>query len=130
MATLAQIKTAVDNRLASLWSAIQTKEDAYASVHNGRYWQGLKTHSIDPSEGNTALPTVGAACPTDQLGQPWPNAILTTSIEMAINIDIYDGPLGVGYQVTVTVAVLGNVYTRTQQIGPETWRNRVWQQVS
>ena len=105
---------------------MQAKEAAYAAAHGGRFWQGLRTHVITPSEGNTALPTIGTACPSDQPGQPWPAAILTTPIEMAIQIDCYDGPDGTGYQATVTVDVLGTTYSRTQQVGPETYRNAPW----
>lgn len=44
----------------------------------------------------------------------------------AMVIDVYDGPQGKGWQATVFVRVLGTVYSRTQQVGPETWRNRAW----
>jgi hypothetical protein len=127
--TLAEIRDTVDARLATLGTAIQSREDTYAAAHNGRYWQGIRTHSITPADGNTALPDIGTTCPTDQLGVPWPVAIRNTAIEMALQIDVYDGPLGVGYQATVYVTVLGNTYFRTQQVGPETWRQRGWAQV-
>jgi hypothetical protein len=129
MATLAQIRDAVDARLANLWPAIQTRQATYAANHNGRYWQGLRTHSVNPAEGNTVLPNIGTTCPTDQPGEPWPLSIRQTPIEMAAVIDVYDGPLGVGYQANVFVAVLGNVYTRTAQVGPETWRTQGWRQL-
>lgn len=130
MATLAEIRDAVDARLATLWTTIQSREDTYAAAHNGRYWQGLKTHSVNPADGATALPNIGLVCPTDQLGQPWPLAIRNTAIEMAIVIDVYDGPFGVGYQATVYVTVLGNTYFRTAQVGPETWRQAGWAQLA
>lgn len=128
MATRAQIEAAVDNRLANLWSAIQNKEDQYAANHNGRYWQGLRTMSFTPADGTTALPDIGQNCPTDQQGQPWPNAILTTPMEMALRIDVYDGPQGDGYQATVYVSIAGGTWYRTQQVGPETYRNQGWTQ--
>lgn len=129
MATLAQIRTAVDNRLAALWPTIQAKQDNYFATHN-KYWQGLRTHSVIPSEGNTSLPDIGSACPPQQPGQPWPDAVLNTALEMALWIDVYDGPQGTGYQATVVVSVLGNLYTRTAQVGPETWRTSGWTQVT
>jgi hypothetical protein len=129
MATAAQIRSAVDAKLANVWTAIQNKETAYANAHNGRFWQGLKTHTIDPADGATALPTIGGACPSDQAGQPWPSAILTTPLEMAVQIDCYDGPGGQGYQATVYVTILGATWTRTAQSGPETWRASGWAQV-
>ena len=129
MATLQQIKDAVDARLASLWGAIQNREDTFLAS-NGRYFQGLRTHTVVPSEGNTALPNIGTTTPTDQTGQPWPVAIRNTAMEMAIQIDVYDGPQGRGYQATAYVSVLGHLYARTQQVGPETYRNRGWQELS
>lgn len=126
MATLAQIRAAVDARLVALWPAVVAKQDAYAANHGGRFWQGLVTHGVNPSEGNTALPTIGTLCPSDQLGEPWPVAVRNTAIEMAVRCDCYDGSQGTGYAVTVWVAVLGTVYSRTQQAGPETWRTEAW----
>lgn len=129
MATPAQIRQAVDDRLTALWNAIQNKQDNYAANHGGKYWQGLRTHSIDPADGTAVLPSIGTACPTDQPGQPWPNAILTTPIEMSLQIDCYDGPQGKGYQATVTVTISGNTWIRTAQVGPETYRAHGWRQL-
>lgn len=126
MPTPAEIRAAVDTRLSNLWSTIQTKQNNYASSHGGRYWQGLRTHVVFPADGLTVLPTVGAMCPTDQPGSPWPNAILTLPIEMAIQIDCYSGPNGNGYQATVWVTIYSDTWSRTAQVGPETWRVRGW----
>lgn len=125
MPTLAQIRTAVDNKLAALWPVVQAKQATYAANHNGRFWQGLVTRSIPPADGATALPDVGQKCPTDQ-PDPWPSAILTTPMEMSLVIDVYSGPLGDGYVATVQVTVLGQTYERAAQVGPETWRQYAW----
>jgi hypothetical protein len=130
MATLQAIRTAVDNRLTALWPAVVAKQDAYAANHGGRFWQGIRTHVINPSEGNTALPTIGTLCPSDQLGEPWPVAIRNLAIEMAVQCDCYDGPAGFGYAITVWVDVLGTTYARTQQVGAETWRTEGWHVVA
>lgn len=125
MATLAQVRQAVDTRLAQLWATIQARQDAYAAAHGGRYWQGLRTATITPADGVAALPDVGNATPTDQ-PQAWPSAILTTPLEMALQIDVYDGPLGAGYAATVQVQYNGTLYERAAQVGPETWRAFGW----
>lgn len=129
MATAAAIRQAVDDKLAALWTAIQNKEANYAANHGGKFWQGLRTMSFTPADGATALPDIGTTCPSDQQGQPWPSAILTTPMEMALQIDCYSGPSGDGYQATVWVTIAGNTWTRTAQVGPEAWRNSNWQQV-
>lgn len=127
MATLAEIRDAVDAKLAGLWAAIQNKQDAYFLAH-GHYWQGLRTHATLPTEGTETLPSVGVSIPTDQ-PDPWPVGIRNSTLPMAIQIDTYFGPEGDGYQATVTVSVLGKVYARTAQVGPETDRQVGWHEV-
>lgn len=129
MPTPAQIKQAVDDKLLQLWAAIQSKEDDYASSHRGRYWQGLITHSVLPADGISTLPDVGTKAPTDQPA-PWPLALRNTTMPMAIIIDVYDGPLGVGYQATVKVIVAGTIWARTAQVGPENYRTQGWREVT
>lgn len=128
MATPAQTRNAVDQRLADLWPVIQAKQDAYAAAHGGRHWQGLRSRSIAPADGATELPDVGSTCPTDQPGQPWPAAILSTPMEMALRIDCYESAAGNGYQATVWVTIGANTWTRRAQVGPEPWRVFPWRQ--
>lgn len=126
MATPAQIRQAVDDRLASLWTAIQNKEAQYAAAHGGRYWQGRVTHSVIPADGATATPDIGTASPTDQ-PDPWPLALRQVAMEMALRIDTYAGAQGNGYVATVFVVINGTVWRRAAQMGPETWRAHGWQ---
>lgn len=126
MATPAQIRQAVDDRLAALWTAIQNKEAQYAAAHGGRYWQGRVTHSVIPADGATATPDIGTATPTDQ-PDPWPLALRQVAMEMALAINCYSGPQGDGYVATVFVSINGTVWRRAAQVGPETWRQHGWQ---
>ena len=125
MATPAQIRQAVDDRLAALWTAIQNKEAAYYAA-NGKYWQGLRTMSAIPADGATALPDIGTATPTDQ-PDSWPLALRQVAMEMALRIDTYAGAQGNGYVATVFVSINGTVWRRAAQVGPETWRQHGWQ---
>jgi hypothetical protein len=125
--TPAEIRDAVDAKLATLWNAIQNKEATYASNHQGRYWQGLRTHTLEPSDGLELLPTIGLTVPSDQ-ADPWPLAIRTSLLPMSIQIDVYDGPDGVGYVATVRVTINGQIWMRSAQVGPETWRQQGWHQ--
>lgn len=125
MATAAEIRQAVDTKLANLWSAIQTRQDSYFSA-NGRFWQGIRTHSATPADGTESLPDVGTAQPHYQSGAPWPTGIRTTALPMSIEVHQYDGPAGRGYQATVYVTIGGRTWTRTAQSGPETWRAHGW----
>lgn len=129
MATLQQIKDQVDSKLATLWTAIQNKEAAYFSA-NGRYWQGLRTHTVNPADGVEVLPNIGTSAPAYQ-GDPYPTAIRNTAMPMSIEIHQYRTPAGVfGYQAWVYVTVLGETYTRSAQVGPESWRSFGWTKVT
>jgi hypothetical protein len=122
--TLVEIKDKIDARLSALWSAIQAKEAAYYAAH-GHYWQGLKTHTVYPADGNDTAPDVGTTAPTDQ-PDAWPAAITKTALPMALQVDVYDGPSGQGYVVHLHVTVNSKHYCRTAQVGPETSRVQGW----
>lgn len=127
--TLQQIKDQADAKLATLWTAVQNKEAAYFAA-NGRYWQGLKTHTVNPADGNETLPNVGTATPYYQ-SDPYPLAIRNTALPMALEIHQYQCPDGTkGYQAFVYVTVLGETYTRSAQVGPETWRAYGWRKIA
>lgn len=123
MANLATVRDAVDAKLATLWTAIQNRQDTFFAT-NGRYWEGRRTHTVTPADGTETLPDIGTSSNTGSTA--WPTAIRNTAMPMAIQIDAYMGPLGAGYQATVWVTVNGTTYTRTAQVGPETHRTQAW----
>ena len=45
---------------------------------------------------------------------------------MALRIDVYDGPRGTGYTVTLLVEIAGERWGRTAHTGPETYRQLGW----
>ena len=130
MATLEVILNSVDARLNGLLVGIQNRQDSYAAAHGGRAFQGLKTHAVNPSEGDTAAPTVGMTTPADQPGESWHAAVRNGNKEMALQCDAYRGPLGDGYQLVLWVDVLGVTYQRIVNVGPETWRDQAWHAVA
>ena len=127
MATPAQIRNAVDTRLANLWSTIQTRQDAYHATH-GRYWQGRRTHTLDPADGTEVLPDIGTACPPDS--EPYPASWRSQTYPMSLQLDVYDGPQGKGYLALVQVTINGPAWRRIAQVGPETQRVRPWHQLT
>lgn len=129
MATLAEIRTACDGKWLTIQSVIDDRQATYATAHNGRYWQGLVTHLVLPSEGVESPVDVGGRTPTDQ-PTSWPASIRSTSLPMALRIDVYDGPRGQGYTVTFLVMVTGNKYRRISNSGPETERQTGWHLVA
>jgi hypothetical protein len=139
MPTLARVRTYVDDRLADLWqNQIIPRQDAYFASH-GKYWQGLRTAVLSALPDNTddgsttvreATPTTNTH-PTDQ-AETWTDVgiDLGTSIPMALQIDSYGGPFGDGYVGTVWALYDGEVYTRSQNRGPETYRTEPWRRMT
>ena len=41
-------------------------------------------------------------------------------------VDVYDGPLGIGFVVNYQIVNGGVSYVRSQNFGPEVWRNTDW----
>ena len=95
MPTLAQVRTAVDTKLASLWGNVQTRQANYFATH-GRYWQGIITTDVDKL----------------------PDNLVSGNLPMAIQIDVYQAPSGYGYIATVYVQYRGTIYFRSASEGP------------
>ncbi len=128
MPTLAAVRSAVDARLADLWTnQIVPRQETYASNHGGRYWQGILCIDLANLPDNLpAAPAVLEAVPdltrkpADQATSWLASGIaLGATIPMAIAIDVYDGPAGTGYVGTVWAKHNGTIYSRAQATGPE-----------
>lgn len=125
--TAAQIRQKADDALTPLWNSIRTRQAVYASNHNGRYWQGLRTHTACPADGTEVAPDALTSKPSDidlnwtQTGLTMPSVLCFT-----IRVDAYDGPSGRGFTGTAEVTINGQVWERTANDGPETWRAHGW----
>jgi hypothetical protein len=140
MPTLVQVRNAVDARLTALWTGqVVPRQAQYASNHGGRFFQGYLTFVLSalPNNPSNASPTLLEVVPvldthpTDQ-AFTWLDAGLNleATIPMALQMDVYDGSLGKGYVGTVWGRWNGNLYTRSQNNGPEVWRSQPWALVS
>jgi hypothetical protein len=131
MATLQEVKDTVDAWLAARWPTIQNRQSIYASNHGGRYFQGLRTHSNFPIDAIETTADLLNSHPTDQ-AETWLDAIPTIPSQWpcAFLMDVYNGPQGWGYvgSVYVYVSQLDRIYTRSQNVGPETHRTVGWHQ--
>lgn len=131
MATLAQVRTKVDDWLASKWPTLVARQSNFFN-NRGRYWQGVKTHTIVPvftsgADGDSIGDNLDYF-PSDAFSN-WSNAFpefLTTPIPCALQCDAYDGPDGKGWVATVWVRFNGTLYTRSQNVGPESYRTKPW----
>jgi hypothetical protein len=125
MATLAQVRTRVDAFLTDKWPTVVARQQNFF-INRGRYWQGLLTHTIYPAHTNGAdgdsIPDRLNSNPTDQF-ENW-SAVFPewdgVAIPCALKCDPYDGPYGKGYFVTILIRYNGVLYSRSQNVGPET----------
>lgn len=128
------IQSKCDAQLAVLLPEIAAQAEAFREGHGG-YWQGLATHSTLPQDGQDELPDVGDLTPTDQTDDPWPVALLQTPFCMAVTVDCYDGPQGVGYvvrsqiELTPPQAPVNMVWERADNVGPESGWAHDWEPV-
>ena len=128
-ATLAQIKNAIENFRATHGPKIVARQNAYAAAHGGRYWQGILTPSTTPYDGASVTADYSRR-PTDQL-ERWSDIfvaadVLPANIPGQISVDVYDGPAGKGWTVTLVGTKAGIRYSRTWNVGPETSREQDW----
>lgn len=128
-ATLAQIKTAIKNFRDAHAAKIVAKQNAYLAAH-GTYWQGIVTPSEIPDDGATVVQDYTRR-PTDHVHR-WIDVFagvdaLPDNIPAQIQVDVYGGPLGQGWTLTVRATKNGNLYWKTWAVGPETWREQDWQ---
>jgi len=131
MATLAEIRTLVDNWKDTIGPKIVNRQNAYFATH-GRYWQGIVTPGVRPDDGGSVVPNYTFK-PTDQ-ATSWADHFsganaLPGSIPAQIAIDVYDGPLGKGYTITLFITKAGRLYARTWNVGPEN-RDAAWADVT
>jgi hypothetical protein len=135
MATLAQVRTRVDNWLEARWPTVQSRQEAYYAVHS-KYWQGLRCMAAEPNhttaQFNDAVSDLLNGKPTDQ-AETWLDFLAEISgvaIPAVFVMDTYQSPGGHGYVAHVYAAHNGTLYHRAQNVGPETGRTVAWHAVS
>lgn len=122
----------IDSLLATYLPKFSNYESNYL-LTKGRYYQALWSHSTAPANLALVAPDLLAFKPTDQL-ESWQSlwdtlAVIGGKSPCRMRIDVYDGPQGKGYVVTVEAILNGTSWSRSINIGNETWRDRAWQAV-
>lgn len=125
MANRRQILDVCDAKLAGIQNSIQAHQDAYAKKHDGKFFQGLRSHSVTPADGAEQRPDIGTRAPADQ-PEPYPAVIRNAMLPFALQVDVYDGPSGTGYTTTAMVVVEGQEWQRVDNEGAEEYRARDW----
>ena len=116
------------NRLAfygevrAVRDSIVTLQTKYYNV-NKRYFQGLPS-SVNIGNLSDALKQFDRTTkPFDQSETLANFGLRDISVRGTYKIDVYNGPGGWGYVITVSVIVETDVYSLSRNFGPETWRD-------
>ncbi len=125
------MRTGIDAFLDGRWSTIVARQENFRA-NRGQYWQGLTTHSTTPTYTNS---TDGGALgdrlntnPTDQF-DTWLAVFPEWATDLCparLRIDVYHGPSGKGWCISLEATHSGTLYRRSQHVGPESFRTLAW----
>lgn len=125
------VKAVIDVDLGDLLSKLTGFEVDYFKT-NGRFYQALDSHTTPPADGALDSPDKLSAGPTDQTEKAaylWQQLTLDAALPYSVRVDVYEGPGGWGYAVTVSATLNGEVWARTVNTGPEAYRESAWRLV-
>ncbi len=126
------VRALVDAELTDHLAKLLDFESTYLASA-GRYFQALASHSTPPDDGKTLPPDKLNAGPTDQvekLSYLWQQLQLDAALPYSSQVDVYDGPKGRGYVLTVSVLLGGELWVRAINTGPEAYREAAWHPVT
>jgi hypothetical protein len=108
MATLIQVRDKANAKLATFWSGLQTRQDAYFAKH-GKYFQLLAGSDLTLDGADTAFNVVS---PSDETHVVDIDTAWTDTVPFRIEIHDWVGPNGKGYKGIVTINFEGTLYRR------------------
>jgi hypothetical protein len=139
MAISSGLQATCDAKIDDLVTQLSTLQTTYKTT-NGKYWQGLACPMTMPADGATvaSTPTV---LPSDQArvqinsvwyGGDWNHVGVTLDANLPVCLEVhaYNGPQGHGYVVCGKVVEAGATYCREVNVGPETYRQHGWVDVT
>lgn len=119
-----QVRDAIDAVAAQMWPTVIAKQDAYFAAY-GRYFQGLRSHTVTPADGVDAVPDNLSATPYYQ-AESWQSmGGFPATTKSVVECTQYIGPLGAGWVLMLTVSLAGRLWQRAVGHGPEA-RDRAW----
>ena len=116
---------------AAKFEAVQTD---YFAAH-GKYWQGIETPATLPDEGTKEKDPDLTKKPQDQV-EKWEDVfkgaeLLPSKWPATMRCDVYEGPLGLGWVLTLAVSEGGIRWQRSWNYGPEKWReDKDWREIT
>jgi len=109
MATLIEVRNKANAKLATFWSALQTRQDAYFAKH-GKYFQLLVGSNLTPDGADTAFSVVS---PSDEKHVIDIDTAWSDTVPFKIEVHEWVGLGGDrGYKGIVTINYQGTLYRR------------------
>jgi hypothetical protein len=113
------VRDSANGDIDGLVSSIAALQVSYFST-NGKYWQGLATHSAIPADAAEVAPDMLGDAPSDQV-ETWEDfgVSLPGTTCVCLHVDTYNGSSGHGYVVRGQVVLDGTTYNRSVNVGPD-----------
>lgn len=116
-----QLKTILDAAVSVAWPSLVVTQEAYLAAH-GTFWQGLRTPTMPPADGAPA--TIDPTLKPSDVEATWADAERDSGVSLAglpaqVQMDVYDGPAGKGFWLTLRFEASGVTYSRAWSYGPE-----------
>lgn len=108
MATLNQVRQKANDKLATFWQALSTRQDAYFAKH-GKYFQLLAGSELTLDGADTAFTVVS---PSDEAHVVDIDYNWSDTVPFQIEVHEWGGPLGYGYRAIATINHEGTLYRR------------------
>jgi hypothetical protein len=124
MKILAYLKAAYDNLVAYIKPDPRPDPEdaqAYAFVD-----EVLKEYEVQKEHYQMLK---GGGQPSDVVKKAPPQLIAKAPLGWTWWVDVYDGPIGRGYQICFETKRAGVVYRKVVNDGPEEWREQDWTEV-
>jgi len=122
-----QLRTDINQAIESKLASLVARQNNFRRT-NGHFCQWLWISNTIPADGAEVV-NRGDFNPTDHAGAVAMHTALAIDalrLKGRIRVDVYEGPLGGGYTVKAQFRSAGQLYERTWNRGPETWRAANW----
>jgi hypothetical protein len=112
--TLAELRDKADAKLATFWTALVTKEEAYFAKH-GRYFGFNWSPSLEVVDG---VDTDFVLNPPSRFFVAEDVSFPATTVPFQLMVSCHHGPLGKGFEAWVKVKLPnGDIYLRSKHYG-------------
>ena len=125
----AKIKSDIETIVSANTVKIQSFQETY-KLSKARYMQVLWSHTDAPSSLTLATNLTTKPTYQDEDTQYFFDSLgLTKTLPMRLKVDIYDGPAGQGYVLSVEVTYNAQLFSRQWNFGSEMYRSTNWFEV-